>query len=49
MAIAARESAASGAIAAMAMAEGFRRRLAVAQTATLGTEVARATAVGRSE
>ena len=49
MATTARESAASGAIAAMAMADRYGGRLAAAQTAALGTAVARATAVGGSE
>ena len=48
METAARESVACGAIAAMAMSEGYVHRLAAVQTAALGTEVARATAVGGS-
>ena len=42
---AARESAVSGEIATIASAEGYVHRLAAVQTAALGTEVARATAV----
>ena len=49
MAMSARESAASGAIAEMAMSEGYGHRLAVAQMAALGTVVARATEVGESK
>ena len=49
MATAVRESEASGVIAAMAMSDGYGGRLAASQTATLGTAVAKATAVGGSE
>ena len=49
MVTAARESEASGSILAMAMSEGYDRRLAAAETAALGSAVARATEAGRSK
>ena len=49
MAISARESAASGAIAAMAISEGYGHRLAVAQMEALETAVVRKIEVGGSE
>ena len=49
MATAVRESEASGATAAMTMADGDGIRLEVARTAALGTVAARETAVGGSE
>ena len=49
MAMASRELATSRAIAAMAMEDGYGGRLAAAQTADLGTALARATAVGGSK
>ena len=49
MVTATRELEASGAIAVMAMADGYSGQLAAAQMAALGTALERATAVGGSE